>query len=66
MQHKRLFEGIAKENNIQNAGAVSERKFCSKFFVPTAVFLDSSAVEHPAVNRRVVGSNPTRGVYVKE
>jgi hypothetical protein len=25
------------------------------------VFLDSSAVEHPAVNRRVVGSNPTRG-----
>ena len=26
------------------------------------LFLDSSAVEHPAVNRRVVGSNPTRGV----
>ena len=26
------------------------------------VFLDSSAAEHPAVNRRVVGSNPTRGV----
>ena len=25
------------------------------------VFLDSSAVEHSAVNRRVVGSNPTRG-----
>jgi hypothetical protein len=25
------------------------------------IFLDSSAVEHPAVNRRVVGSNPTRG-----
>ena len=25
------------------------------------LFLDSSAVEHPAVNRRVVGSNPTRG-----
>src|SRR5579875_926769 len=25
------------------------------------MFLDSSAVEHPAVNRRVVGSNPTRG-----
>ena len=28
------------------------------------VVLDSSAVEHPAVNRRVVGSNPTRGVFV--
>ena len=26
------------------------------------VILDSSAVEHSAVNRRVVGSNPTRGV----
>ena len=26
------------------------------------IFLDSSAAEHPAVNRRVVGSNPTRGV----
>ena len=26
------------------------------------LFLDSSAVEHSAVNRRVVGSNPTRGV----
>ena len=26
------------------------------------IFLDSSMVEHPAVNRRVVGSSPTRGV----
>ena len=26
------------------------------------IFLDSSMVEHSAVNRRVVGSNPTRGV----
>ena len=26
------------------------------------IILDSSAVEHSAVNRRVVGSNPTRGV----
>ena len=28
------------------------------------IFLYSSAVEHPAVNRRVVGSNPTRGVFI--
>ena len=28
---------------------------------PHSIFLVSSAVEHPAVNRRVVGSNPTRG-----
>ena len=29
------------------------------------IFLVSSAVEHPAVNRRVVGSNPTRGATKK-
>ena len=29
------------------------------------IFLDSSAAEHPAVNRRVVGSNPTRGASKK-
>ena len=28
-------------------------------------FLDSSMVEHSAVNRRVVGSSPTRGVFVE-
>ena len=28
------------------------------------IILDSSAVEHSAVNRRVVGSNPTRGVLL--
>jgi hypothetical protein len=30
----------------------------------STMFLDSSAVEHPTVNRRVVGSNPTRGANV--
>ena len=29
------------------------------------LFLDSSMVEHSAVNRVVVGSSPTRGVYKK-
>ncbi len=29
-----------------------------------SAFLDSSMVEHSAVNRRVVGSSPTRGVHV--
>ncbi len=28
-----------------------------------AIILDSSMVEHTAVNRGVVGSSPTRGVY---
>ena len=27
------------------------------------IFLDSSMVEHSAVNRGVVGSSPTRGVF---
>ena len=35
-----------------------------KFVRQTKVILDSSAVEHSAVNRRVVGSNPTRGVWL--
>ena len=30
--------------------------------VKSHVFLDSSMVEHTAVNRGVVGSSPTRGV----
>ena len=33
-----------------------------KVFIIIRVVLDSSEVEHSAVNRRVVGSNPTRGV----
>ncbi len=28
------------------------------------IFLDSSMVEHTAVNRGVVGSSPTRGVFL--
>ena len=33
--------------------------------LPSEIFLDSSMVEHSAVNRRVVGSSPTRGVLRK-
>ena len=29
------------------------------------MFLDSSMVEHSAVNRRVVGSSPTRGAFLR-
>ena len=29
------------------------------------IFLDSSMVEHSAVNRGVVGSSPTRGALIK-
>ena len=34
--------------------------------LPSEIFLDSSMVEHSAVNRRVVGSSPTRGVLYCE
>lgn len=33
-------------------------------FVHFGFFLDSSMVEHTAVNRGVVGSSPTRGVLL--
>ena len=36
---------------------------CSFEGIITSVFLDSSMVEHTAVNRGVVGSSPTRGVF---
>ena len=35
---------------------------CSVLRVQPPMILDSSMVEHSAVNRRVVGSSPTRGV----
>ena len=31
--------------------------------LPHFIFLSSSMAEHSAVNRRVVGSSPTRGVF---
>ena len=34
-------------------------------FITDSMILDSSVVEHSAVNRRVVGSSPTRGVLKK-
>ncbi len=34
------------------------------FIDERVIFLDSSMVEHSAVNRGVVGSSPTRGVYM--
>ena len=38
-------------------------KTCFQLKRSALIILDSSAVEHPAVNRRVVGSNPTRGAF---
>ena len=37
-----------------------------RLYMLSPVFLDSSMVEHSAVNRRVVGSSPTRGAKMKK
>ena len=38
---------------------------CSFEGIPSRIILDSSMVEHTAVNRGVVGSSPTRGVKIR-
>ena len=38
--------------------------FCTTELLVTNIFLDSSMVERTAVNRDVVGSSPTRGVFL--
>ena len=54
---------------LKNYGNLLKKKvYCDKIsFVDKKstkrIFLDSSMVEHTAVNRGVVGSSPTRGVY---
>ncbi len=40
---------------------MTENIVCAKIAIESRKFLDSSMVEHAAVNRRVVGSSPTRG-----
>ena len=48
------FEGMTSdENHFKNESFMGLRS--------EAIFLDSSMVEHSAVNRVVVGSSPTRG-----
>ncbi len=48
------FEGMtSNENHFKNESFMGLRS--------EAIFLDSSMVEHSAVNRVVVGSSPTRG-----
>lgn len=41
--------------------ALNGRGMLSSMAVKSHAFLDSSTVEQAAVNRKVVGSNPTRG-----
>ena len=44
--------------------AQRESVAASSLVVVGMIFLDSSMAEHSAVNRRVVGSSPTRGVFL--
>ena len=53
------FKESGKWRNIQE-----ETQFLP-IFVTQKFFLDSSMVEHSAVNRVVVGSSPTRGARLK-
>ncbi len=48
------------------AHALIVRRICGFEGVLSLPFLDSSMVEHSAVNRRVVGSSPTRGVQMNK
>ncbi len=53
------FEGSKKELSKEER---KKDKRKGKRSEKTEIVLDSSMVEHPAVNRVVVGSSPTRGV----
>ena len=48
---------------------LQEKLFCynnsTRFEKTSELFLGSSMAEHSAVNRRVVGSSPTRGAILK-
>ena len=63
-----MFGFECSKNNIQRCVAVKfyhseEAQLLPTYLLRKYVFLDSSMVEHSAVNRVVVGSSPTRGVF---
>ena len=53
-------ERLPCKQEVTSSTLVFSTKPCTEV-LGIYIFLDSSAVEHSAVNRRVVGSNPTRG-----
>ena len=54
------------KRSFPDAHALIVRRICGFEGVLSLPFLDSSMVEHSAVNRRVVGSSPTRGVQMNK
>ena len=60
----RSFWERSEQNFLNSLGNTDEKVFTVCGFEGTTfIFLDSSMVEHSAVNRGVVGSSPTRGVF---
>ena len=65
---KKLSQQSFQKNKKNNKKTVY-KKYCLAIIIYTRsvktaeIFLGSSMAEHSAVNRRVVGSSPTRGVF---
>ena len=55
-----VMKELRKSNNLYEVLKVQNLYDCKAI----KVILDSSMVEHSAVNRVVVGSSPTRGVFL--
>ena len=68
---KKLSQQSFQKNKKNNKKTVY-KKYCLAIIIYTRsvktaeIFLGSSMAEHSAVNRRVVGSSPTRGAILKE
>lgn len=71
MENENAWADNQYENLKKNTGTVCIKKKQVYIYSPSALsrrrkFRDSSTVEHAAVNRRVVGSNPTRGAKKRQ
>jgi hypothetical protein len=53
------------ENDLRHQILYGIEAACLRKRQENMVFRDSSAVEHPTVNRTVAGSNPARGAILK-
>ena len=60
------FEGTKPSESFDLPKTGKKRSFFLGILRSKFLFLDSSMVEHSAVNRVVVGSSPTRGVNQAE
>lgn len=61
MTKKRRLTKKTIDDKLKKLSLVFSFEGVRKRIKGSIIILDSSMAEHPAVNRRVVGSNPTRG-----